>query len=160
MGFNISGIAINKNYKNNFEQLEKELGWKLIKHGELDFESASSNWKEDEFCDVYFTKNGTLLFISMDRCETNFCLQHNNVLTFVLSETSMAFKVGYTEKGVEKRKIVEVDDIRMVDKGEVLQAEMNTEDTSEIIWNLIEEIIGKRFWDIEFDDKALRYMFR
>ena len=29
MGFNISGLAINKNYENDFDSLQKELGWNL-----------------------------------------------------------------------------------------------------------------------------------
>ena len=29
MGINISGIAINRNYENDFEQLTKALGWKF-----------------------------------------------------------------------------------------------------------------------------------
>jgi hypothetical protein len=31
MGFNISGLAINKNYENYFDELKKELGWNLKK---------------------------------------------------------------------------------------------------------------------------------
>jgi hypothetical protein len=32
MGFNISGLAINKNYENDFDSLQKELGWNLKKN--------------------------------------------------------------------------------------------------------------------------------
>ena len=37
MGFNLSGLAINKNYENDFDHLQKELGWKLEKQSEIDF---------------------------------------------------------------------------------------------------------------------------
>ena len=143
MGFNISGLAINKNYKNDFEKLQEELGWNLEKQSEIDFETASSNWTEDGICDVYFSEKGTLLFISMDMCAESWILKNNNTLTFAFSETS----------------IMEVNDERMQDEGEKLSIEDKSEDTSEIIWNQIEVVIGKRFWDIEPDEKAVRYIF-
>ena len=159
MGFNISGLAINKNYENDFDSLQKELGWNLKKETEIDFETASSNWKDDGICDVYFSENGTLLFISMEMCTESFPLKNDNSLTFALSETSMAFYINYCENGIEKRLIMEVNDERMHDQGEKLGVENNAEDTSEIIWNQLEVVIGKRFWDIEPDEKATRYLF-
>ena len=159
MGFNISGLAINKNYENEFVELQKELGWNLEKQSEIDFETASSNWTEDGICDVYFTEKGTLMFISMDMCAESWSLKNDNTLTFALSETSMAFNINYNENGIEKRSIMEVNDERMQDEGEKLGIEDKSEDTSEIIWNQIEVVIGKRFWDIEPNEKAVRYVF-
>jgi hypothetical protein len=159
MGFNISGLAINKNYENDFDSLQKELGWNLKKETEIDFETASSNWKDDGICDVYFSENGTLLFISMEMCTESFPLKNDNSLTFALSETSMAFYINYCENGIEKRLIMEVNDERMEDEGEKLGVENTAEDTSEIILNQLEVVIGKRFWDIEPDEKATRYLF-
>jgi len=160
MGFNISGLAINKNYESNFDDLLKELGWNLEKQSEIDFETASSNWTEDGICDVYFSEKGTLLFISMDMCAESWSLKKDNTLTFALSETSMAFNINYCENGIEKRSIMEVNDDRMQDEGEKLVIEEKSEDTSEIIWNQLEVVLGKRFWDIEPDEKAVRYTFR
>ena len=71
----------------------------------------------------------------------------------------MAFYINYCENGIEKRLIMEVNDERMQDEGEKLGVENNAEDTSEIIWNQLEVVIGKRFWDIEPDEKATRYLF-
>ncbi len=159
MGFNLSGLAINKNYEKDFGQLQKELGWNLEKHSDIDFETASSNWTDDGICDVYFSEKGTLIFMSMDMCTESFPLKNDNTLTFALSETSMAFNINYCENGIEKRSILEVEDNRMQDEGEKLIVEDSSEDTSEIIWNQIEVVIGKRFWDIEPDEKAVRYMF-
>ena len=159
MAFNISGLAINKNYENEFVELQKELGWNLEKQSEIDFETASSNWTEDGICDVYFTEKGTLIFMSMDMCAESWSLKNDNTLTFALSETSMAFNINYNENGIEKRSIMEVNDERMQDEGEKLGIEDKSEDTSEIIWNQIEVVIGKRFWDIEPNEKAVRYVF-
>lgn len=67
MGFNISGLAINKNYEKDFDKLQEELGWNLKKESEISFESASSNWTEEGICNVYFTEKGTLMFIGLDK---------------------------------------------------------------------------------------------
>lgn len=106
MGFNISGLAINKNYENEFDSLQKELGLNLKKESEIDFETASSNWKDEGICDVYFSEKGTLLFLNMDMCIDSFPLMNDNSLTFALSETSMAFSISYCENGIEKRSIM------------------------------------------------------
>ena len=159
MGYNISGIAINKNYENEFESLCNQLGWNLKKGTEIDFETASENWIDDNICNVYFTKNGTLIFIGIEKCEESFKLENDNVLTFALSETSMVFKINYTEKGIEKRSIIEANDERMEDSGKELAVEKESEDTSEIIWNQIEVLLGKRFFDIELEEKVIQYSF-
>ena len=136
-----------------------ELGWNLKKQEEINFETASSNWKDDGICDVYFSENGTLLFISMDMCAQSWGIKNANTLTFALSETAMAFNISYCENGIEKRAIMEVEGNRMQDEGEQLKIEEKSEDASEIIWNQIEVVLGKRFWDIEMDEKAERYNF-
>jgi hypothetical protein len=159
MGFNISGIAINKNYENDFESLQKQFGWNLIKQEEIVFEDASSNWKEEQICDVYFCETGTLIFINMEMCTESWSLTNNNTFTFALSETSMSFCVYYCENGVEKRSIMEFEGERPVDEGEKLAIEEESEDTSEIIWNQMGVVLGKPFWDIEPDEKAVRYIF-
>ncbi|MFB9077703.1 hypothetical protein ACFFLS_00665 [Flavobacterium procerum] len=160
MGFNFSGIAINKNYKDNFEELQEKLGWTLEKTEEIDFETASANWKDEGICDVSFDENATLLFVSMDRCTNLHYLEDAAVFTFALSETSMAFYLGYSENGEEKREIMEVEDDRVTDDGEPLKAEENEDDTSEVIWNMIGEVLGEDFWSRAHDEKAYRYIFK
>jgi hypothetical protein len=159
MGFNVSGLVINKNYQEDFDKLQKQLGWHLKKEQEIDFETASSNWKDDGICDVYFSEKGTLLFISMDRCLQSWALPEDDTLTFALSETSMAFNLSYCERGVEKRALMEANDERMEDEGEPLEVEARSEDTSEIIWNQMEVVLGKAFWDISPEEKATRFLF-
>ena len=159
MGFNISGLVVNKNYKEKIKELEKDLSWNLSASEEITFATASSNWKDEEFCDVYFSDHGTLIFLSMDKCTEAFPISDKKTLTFALSETSMAFNINYCEDGVEKRSIMEVEGERMSDEGDKLLVEDKSEDASEIIWNQIEVVLGKRFWDIEPDEKAYRFRF-
>ena len=159
MGFNISGLVINKNYQENFEELQNKLGWSLKQVEEIDFETASSNWKEEEFCDIYFSENGTVLFLNVDFCTQSYELKELNTLTFAISETSMAFNLNYCENGEEKRAIMEVNGELICDEGEKLEVEEKSTEISEIIWNQIEIVLGKKFWDIQPNEKAFRYTF-
>jgi len=54
MGFNISGLVINKNYKNDLPALEAILDEKLVLEKEVMFEEACESFKEDGYCDIYF----------------------------------------------------------------------------------------------------------
>jgi len=159
MGFNLSGLVINKNYKNKLEELQEELGWKLTRKEEINFEQASSNWKENGICDIYFSEQGTLLFISIDKCAQSWGINNANTLTFALSETSMVFNINYCENGIEKRSIIEIEGNRIEDEGEKLKVEEISEAASEIIWNQIEALLGQPFWDIDLEEKAERFMF-
>ena len=159
MGFNISGLVINKNYGENFEELQNKLGWNLKKVEEIDFETASSNWQEEDICDVYFTEEGTLLFLNMDLCTNSYEIENVNSLTFALSETSMVFNLNYCENGIEVRSIMEVESEMIDNSGEKLEVEEISDDISEIIFNQIEVVLGKSFWDIEPNEKVFRYCF-
>ncbi len=66
MGLNISGLVIDKNYENNIAELESVIGQRLIFEKEVIFEETLESWKEDTYCDVYFSKNGTLVLVSME----------------------------------------------------------------------------------------------
>jgi uncharacterized RDD family membrane protein YckC len=159
MGFNISGIAISKNYKDSMEDLQRAFHWKLDGPYDINFETASANWKDEGICDVYFTPRGTLLFVNVNLCDEAWSIQDGNTLTFALSETSMAFNFNFCEGNTLKRSIMEVDGDRLNDTGEKLPAENGAADTSEVIWKQLEAVLGKRFWDIGPDEKAFRYRF-
>lgn len=157
MGFNIAGIVINKNLENSIETIEKAFSWNLAFVEEINFEQASENWKEESICDIYFSSNGTFIFLNMEMCIDEYKMKGSKVLTYALSETSMSFNVNITENGFITRSLMESDGQVFVNKGEKLEIEYTTNDTSEIIWNQIEEISGENFWDIEPSNKALRY---
>lgn len=161
MGHNISGIAINKNFENNVEELSKLLGVELQIENEIIFEDASENWKEEEYFDVYFSKNGTLIFANIDYCLEPYSHKETNILTFALSETSMTFNIGYTENDVLVRSIMKVNDDTIDDEGEPLQCEIdNEDDMTEAIFDQIGEVIGMHFYEIELDEKAYRFALK
>lgn len=161
MGHNISGIAINKNFENNVEELSKLLGVELQIENEIIFEDASENWKEEGYFDVYFSKNGTLIFANIDYCLEPYSHKETNILTFALSETSMTFNIGYTENDVLVRSIMKVNDDTIDEEGEPLQCEIdNEDDMTEAIFDQIGEVIGMHFYEIELDEKAYRFALK
>mgnify|MGYP006333186415 CR=1 FL=1 len=56
MGFNISGLVIDKNYENKILELQQILDYELTFDKEVNFEEASENWKSDKYCDIYFSE--------------------------------------------------------------------------------------------------------
>lgn len=160
MGHNISGLVIDKNYKNDLKKLETILGEKLVFDKIVDFENGSENWKDDNYCDVYFSENGTLIFISMERAVVEFNINHQKAFSFALSEMTMTFAVNYTDNGEIIRSFAETEDeVRHQEIGKKLAFEENESDVSELIFHLIETTLGESFWDIDLEEKCFRYNF-
>lgn len=159
MGFNIAGIVINKNYDNKIEELGNSLGLKLTFEKEVSYEEASSNWKDDGVCDIYFAENGTFLYLSMERCGMPCKIENQNVLSFCYSETSMAFSLNYCEGFKLQRSIMDFDGDIKRQSGNPLPEEATNSETSELIFAKIADVLGQKFWDIDFASKAFRYKF-
>ena len=155
MGFNISGIVINQNFKDHLEQLSGCLKLELVPREEITFEEASQNWKR-EGCDIYFSEKGTLLFLPMDMCNRKRSCENLEIMTFVYSEMSMVFYMNYSN-GSQDREIAEVEGARNLEDGPELDIEADAGgEVSEIIIRMISKILGEDFWDIDLSGKALR----
>lgn len=161
MGFNLSGVAINRNFKNDIPELSAQLGLAFELDREITFQEASANWKDQGICDVYFGENGTLLFMSMDRCvDEMWYVEDAYTLTFALSEMSMSFSFNYYKVDEMIRSFVEVEGNRISDQGKKLPVEESESDTAEIIWKQLGEVLGQTFWSIGHDEKAFRYKIK
>lgn len=159
MTYDISALVINKNYQDDLDALQRELGWTLEQEEDVSFETASSNWKDDEVCDIYFSEKGTLVFISTERCSEALELKRANTLTFSHSETTLEYSLFYCERGVLEREILDIEYDRVTDEGERLDVEDISEDASEIIWNQLDAVLGESFWDIDPQEQCVRYRF-
>lgn len=159
MGLNISGLVIDKNYKNNLAELETVLGEKLLFEKEITFEEALESWKEDSYCDVYFSKKGTFVLLSMETGGFDFYAKDQIAFSFVLSEMTMMFCVNYTQNDELIRSIMESEDMS-VNEGEPFNFEKNTEETESLIYHLIHQTLGESFDDIDLDTKCFRYSFQ
>ncbi len=159
MGLNISGLVIDKNYKNDLTELESILGQKLIFEKEVDFDEALESWKEDSYCDIYFSERGTLILLSMEIGGFDFYAKNQIAFSFVLSEMTMLFCVNYTQNDTLVRSILESEDLSE-NEGEPFDFEsLGEEDTSGLIYHLIEKTLGKSLDDIDSDTKCFRYSF-
>lgn len=159
MGLNIAGLVIDKNYENNLAELESVIGEKLVFEKEVTFEEALESWKEDTYCDVYFSKNGTLVLLSMEIGGFDFYANNQTAFSFVLSETTMMFTINYTKNDELIRSIMESEEMNE-DEGEPFEFEKNEDDKSELIYYLIEKTLGESFDDIDLEAKCFRYLFK
>lgn len=159
MGLNISGLVIDKNYENNIAELESVIEQKLIFEKEVTFEETLESWKEDTYCDVYFSKNGTLVLLSMEMGGFDFHAKNQTAFSFVLSEMTMMFTINYTKNDELIRSIVESEEMNE-DEGEPFEFEKNEDDKSELIYHLIEKTLGESFDDIDLGAKCFRYSFK
>jgi hypothetical protein len=96
MGFNISGIVINRNLENRTDELSKILDLDLDFESEIDFETASENGKDEGIIDIYYSENGTLVFAEADLCLSAYSYPDTAIFTFALFETSMTFFFAYS----------------------------------------------------------------
>ncbi len=159
MTFNIAGIAISQNYEDNIQELGELIDLELAEEGEITFGMAVADWKKDGICDVYFTENGTLVFLPIKHCMEPNPIADARVLTFIISEKSQAFSLFYSVGLFEERSIVEVNHERLTEEGNRLRAEDKFSKISEMILAQASSVIGKNFWKIGAEEKALRCSF-
>ena len=158
MGLNISGLIIDKNYENNLTELESIIGEELVFEKEVTFEETLESWKEDTYCDIYFSKNGTFVLLSMETGGFAFYTENQIAFSFVLSEMTMMFTVNYTKNNELLRYIMESEEMNEAE-GESLAFEKNEDDISGLIDHLIEKTLGETFDDIDLEAKCFRYSF-
>jgi hypothetical protein len=157
MGFNFTGIAINKNYQDKIEEIEGILEMKLTFKEEIYFENAMSNHKPDNACDIYFSENGTIAFLGEPiQPDLNSLSIDRQIASFMASETAMVFGLEVSQNGALIRSMTEFNGDRMDDEGEPFKEE-NEGDGMEVVFQGIANTINKSFWGIEPDEKAYRY---
>ena len=106
MGFNFTGITIDKNFEKDPEEVLKFLGLPLTFEEEIDFDSGSG-YKDGEYFDIFFSDIGTSIYshepIQMDPSQSKDC----SVLSFMVSETSMAFFMSLDKNGKRIREVID-----------------------------------------------------
>jgi len=160
MGLNISGIVIDKNYSDNLTELESIIGETLLFEKEVMFEETCESFKEDGYCDIYFSKKGTFVLLTMEKGGLDYYAKNQDVFSFVLSEMTMTFCINYVKNGNLLRTIMEAEDEILENEGTPFEFEKDEDDNSEIIYHLIEKTLGESFDEIELDAKCLRYSFK
>ncbi|MGN6646224.1 MAG: hypothetical protein ACTHJT_06815 [Cytophaga sp.] len=157
MSFNIAGIVINKNYSANIDECIGALNLNISFSEEIAFEQAMESWKDENIYDFYFSEQGTLVLCNIEQCSNPVSITNQQVLTFVISETTMTFMLHLSDNKKLLRSIMQGNNIRFKDVGNILKGEESLSDISEIIWNQIAVILGKKFWDIGPGETCYRY---
>lgn len=160
MGFNIAGIAAGKNLENNIAEIEQSIGYKLELIEKIDFETASRNWKDNEFCDIYFGKNGTLIFLSHELSIEPYSIMDLPTLTYAMSETAMTFCFHYYNKGEFVRSLMEAEGNELRSDGTPLEFESSPVDCSSLIWELIDKTIDGKYFAIDLEEPSYRYRLK
>lgn len=156
MGFNIAGIAINRNYRGREKELQEKLGIDLEFVEAITLEEASRNWKDEGLFDICFVGNATIIFTNHNDCHEAYMMEEDNVLTFAIAEVSDAYLFAYSENAVEKRSYMSVDGM-VTEDGEPIFAEGNEEEPTDIVLKTIDDMIGSPFFDFDLSEKAYRY---
>ena len=158
MGFNFSGLAINKNYESDIDKLIDILELDLENQELVLFEDAVTNSATSDYIYFYFSQKGTLILMDDDSCLSPYKIDNNKCLTFVINEYSMSHFLAYCEGDDLLREKMVTDEMVLTDFGEPLKGE-DPEDLSETIIYQIGAILNKSFFEIEADERVLRFSF-
>lgn len=161
MGYNLSGIVINKNLHTHTEALSQILGLHLVFARETDTAGATTEEQTADFINVYFSGSGTLILAHQDLClDRHYAHPATQILTFALSETAMAFYFEYTENQKTVRSKMEVEGLVIEEHGKPLNIEDQAMDTSEVIWEQLAQVLGQKFDEIQPGATWTRYTIR
>jgi hypothetical protein len=150
----ISGLVLNKNLQNNIDDLYNILKMNVVKTEELTFEEAIQS-TELFYFDVYFSKNGTLVFLNYDLCLEPYTIIDLNILTFIISENSDSYALGYSENESNILNLKSLEG-KISGKGKKNIQEKNIS-IEELIYQYIAKLLGKSFFDIQNDERIVRY---
>lgn len=154
MGLNLAGIAIDKNFSKNIEQLGEAFEWAIDIIDESEFGKSmsifSSNDKDIFY--VYFTDSGTLILNPYEWAIEEYHPTDAKSLCFAFSETTMNFFFSYQHQISKFRTFIEDEGKKTREMGEPLEIEKQFPEASQLIFKLIEDLIGTSFHSIGFNE--------
>lgn len=157
MGYNIAGLAIANNFDKDIDKLAEALGWKLEVQGEITFEQASANWTPDGQCNVWFSDKATLVFFPHEWSIDEYSADGAKSMCYAYSATSMTFLFSYSDENWENQRfIIESEGEMQVDEGTPHPLEAETDGTDDLIFRMLDELLGSRFYDIDLADAAYK----
>lgn len=156
MSMYISGIALNKDFSRNLNELTEAVNLKIIPKGQTNFKTASTDWVEKEHAYIYCAPGTTLLFLHPDHCTEAYPVKQLNTLAFAISEADMTSELHYTQNGFHSRSLIEQEGEIIDEEGDELECEEGASDVQDMIWDQLDEILGINFWDISPDSKVIQ----
>ena len=156
MGFNISGIVINKKY--SVKELPPIIMDKLLPNIpiEIEVEEVISNFTDSSFCDIYFGEQGTLLLISPDLIMHDWAPYLNDTLLFIKSEITMTFCLRYYVNNSFKIERYADNGITITDHHDSINQPLN-KNSEELLNQLINKVLGEDLNTINLSKPAYRF---
>ena len=152
MGFNLAGILINKPITKT--DIETLLGSKIEVSGEVDFEEAVTDFREENTVDILQTELGTLIITELAQVY-DLSISSNDIVQFMISDVSDTYYFQKHVEGTLVRKFIS-------SQGEISENIGNgilleEEDFADQVWNLADEYLGKGFTENMYEMKLIRY---
>lgn len=153
MGFNIAGLIIKQKFDNK-QELESFLENILTFSKDIDFEEATSSFRDENTVDILQTEHGTFVIMELGQI---YDLTNNNseVVQFMVSEVSDTYYFEKYSNGTLERKYI-------TSQGEVTEnfgeGYLNEDDdVMDKVWEFVDEYLQNNFIKNMFDLKFKRY---
>ena len=160
MGWNTGVIVSDKNEIENVKIIGEAFGFLLKPAGKIDFETASSSFKEG-YVDVFFSKKGSIFFLPIASIKNEPDLEafseNKKLAFFIISDVSSVYLFEYHENGKTKRLFTEIEGEIILDAGKRMGCEDSNEFFDDKMSSLTFELIGKKFWDFDDSTDFMRY---
>jgi hypothetical protein len=142
MGFNISGIVIENNFKEDIQKVSEnlEIGFEIIK--ECESYEATESINENDNIFICFTKSSTIIFYEPGHFDKHIYSQSLSSLNFLYLEGPMMFGIRYVKDCEIIRNVLSIDGKIIYSTGTKLKAEVGTQGVDEIVVNLAKQISG------------------
>ncbi len=152
MGFNIAGILIKSETVET--KIENILDNKLIFFREINFEEATSSYRDENTVDILQTQTGTLIITELGQIYdiSNF---DGEIIQFMISDVSDTYYFEKYINGNLERKYIN-------SQGEIAENEGNgiikeNDDMMDLVWELTDDYLQNNFLENMFKIKFKRY---
>lgn len=155
MGFNLAGLLI-KSLTSEAE-IENILDCEITFLSEIDFEEATSNFRDENSIDVLQSPTGTLIIKELGQLY-DLSKFDNEIVQFIISDISDTYYFEkYKNEKLERKYIYSQGKIEE-DNGHGIIKE--NEDMIDVIWNLTDNFLQNNFLKKMFELKFKRYKIK
>ncbi|MFJ1473546.1 hypothetical protein ACILE9_04710 [Capnocytophaga cynodegmi] len=153
MGWNIAGLLINRKIDEReiCHLIENEIAYS----DEVDFEEATSSFRDENTIDVLQTEKGALILMDME-AQPDISNFKGEIILFIVSEVSDTYYFEkYTNGRLDRKYIYSQGEI-FEDEGEGIIKE--DEDVVDLIWEFTDKYLQNNFSETIFEQKFKRYL--
>ena len=153
MGFNIAGLIIKQKFDKE-QELESLLKNKLTFSKDVDFEDATSSFRDENTIDILQTEHGIFVIMGLGQIYDLTSIQ-GEVVQFMVSDVSDTYYFEKYSNGKLDRKFIKSQGEIAEDFGEGFVNE--DDDLMDKVWKFADEYLQNNFTENMFDLKFKRY---